>query len=228
MPNPLSRPTAANPEDVGNGRVVMSDVRTTADVLEMLARSLRGDSVQLRDILSIMGDRSMGSILLIVTLPQVMPIPVVLSNVLALPVLVVTAQMALGIRHPWLPRWLLERPIRRRPLAKACIRLVPLLRQVEKVVGPRPGIAQIQAGRRLVGWCCFVIAALLLTPLPLATWLPAWSLFAIALGLLERDGLVILGGLALGAISLVVIGAAIMSLIEVGEHVREAALALPA
>jgi hypothetical protein len=170
----------------------------------MLAHGLQGERVQLRQILAIAGDRGIGAILLLLALPQVMPIPVVLSNLLALPVVLVAAQMSYGIQRPWLPRWLLEREVRRKRLVKGCVRLVPVLRQMERVIGPRPCMVRLRAGSRLLGSCCLIISLLLLAPLPLVTWFPAWALFAIAIGLLERDDLVVLGGLLLGAVSMLV------------------------
>jgi hypothetical protein len=65
-----------------------------------------------------------------------------------------------------------------------------------------------------------MISLLLLAPLPLVTWFPAWALFAIAIGLLERDDLVVLGGLLLGGVSMLAFGAAVVGLLEVGEHVE--------
>jgi hypothetical protein len=195
-------------------------VATAADILEMLAHGLQGEKVQLRQILAIAGDRGIGAILLLLALPQVMPIPVVLSNLLALPVVLVAAQMSYGIQRPWLPRWLLECEVRRNRLVKGCVRLVSVLRQMERVIGPRPYMVRLRAGSPLLGSCCLIISLLLLAPLPLVTWFPAWALFAIAIGLLERDDLVVLGGLLLGSVSVLAFGAAVVGLLEVGDHVK--------
>lgn len=195
-----------------------------ADVFEMLARDLRGGSVRLRPVLTMMGDRSMGWVLLLLTIPQLMPMPLVLSNLLALPVVLIAAQMAFGRRRPWLPHWLLERPVSRARLAKGCRRLVPLLRRVERVIGPGPGprpvMARLEARRRLLGTCCLAIALFLLAPLPFMTWLPAWALAAIAVGLVERNALLVLAGLVLGALSAAAFLVTLASLLHLGERAQ--------
>lgn len=196
---------------------------TTADLLASFPRIFVDDPVYLRQLLRTLGDRGLASVLLLLTLPQLLPMPLGVSNILALPIVLVAAQMAIGRHELWLPAWVLDRPIGRRWLLGACGRVVPLLRRVEYVIRPRLRGIWAPPGDRIVGLSCTLIAAVSITPLPLTGWLPAAALVIIALGMLERDGLVVLAGLTVGAIAVAVFVGVVAGLVEAGERLKEMA-----
>lgn len=174
---------------------------TTGQLLASFPRIFGGETVSLRQILDVLGDRGLALVLLLVTIPQFLPLPLVLSNLLALPIVLVAGQIALGRHSLWLPAWLMQRPIRRRRLLQATDRAVPVLARIERFVRPRLEWVWSPAGGRIVGVVCFLISCVLLMPVPLTGWLPTLSLAMIALGLLERDGLVVLIGSLLGLVA---------------------------
>ena len=79
----------------------------------------------------------------------------------------------------------------------------------------------------MVGLCCVVIALVSLAPLPLTGWLPGAALLIVALGMLERDGLIVAAGLTVGAGAVTVFVAVVAGLVEAGETIKEMALAAP-
>lgn len=197
---------------------------TTAELVASFPDIFRSETVRLRELMAVLGDRGLASALLLITLPQLLPLPLGVSNALAIPILLVTVQMAMGRRTLWLPRWLLDRPIHRRNLERARDRVAPLLRRVERIVRPRLAPVWSPTGSQFVGLSGVVIAAVSLTPLPFTGWLPAIALIVIALGMLERDGLVVLLGLAIGGVATAVGVALIAGLVQIGERVQETAL----
>src|ERR1700744_5370253 len=83
------------------------------------------------------GDGGLGPLLLVLTLPVLLPLPPGFSMVLALPLLLVAPQIVLGRREIWLPPFLARRTIKRPALVKLIGRVLPPLEQVETVVRPR-------------------------------------------------------------------------------------------
>lgn len=198
---------------------------TTAELIAAFPDIFRSDTVRLRELIAVLGDRGLASALLLLTAPQLLPLPLGLANALAIPILLVAVQMAMGRRTLWLPRWLLDRPIHRRTLMGACQRVASLLRRVERVIRPRMAFVWSPVGSQLVGLSCVVIAAISLMPLPFTSWLPAIALIIIAIGMLERDGLLVMLGLAVGSVAAVVGIAVVAGLLQIGERVRETAWA---
>lgn len=196
---------------------------TTADLLAAFPRIFHAETVRLRELFRVLGDRGLASALLLLTVPQLLPWPLGISNLLAMPILAVSIQMALGRHVLWLPEWFLDRPLHRSRLLHGCQRVVPMLRRVEILIRPRVQAVVSPPGTQLVGIVCVAISLISIAPLPLTGWLPAISLLVIALGMLERDGVVVLVGLALGGAAAAVFVLVITGLAEVGEAMAKAA-----
>ena len=190
---------------------------TTAQLLAGFPRVFTKDWVCLRDIFTVLGDRGLASALLIVSLPQMVPMPLGVSNLLAVPMAIVAIQIALGRHTLWLPTWFLERPIRRSQLIKVSTRLVPWLQRLEFLVRPRLLMVLSPVGVHFIGAACAVVAMIAMAPLPLTGWLPAIALIVVALGMMERDGLVVLAGLGLGGAAVAVFVLVLVGLDHVGD-----------
>jgi hypothetical protein len=149
-----------------------------------------------------------GPVLLILTLPVLLPLPPGLSMVLALPLLLVSPQLVVAHRRPvWLPKFLLKRSIKQPKLVKLLHRVLPMLDRVEKVVHPRLQFLTGRIGAALVGMACTLLALVLVLPIPFANLVPATALGAFAIGLTRKDGVFVLAGYGLiGAAALVVYG----------------------
>jgi hypothetical protein len=87
----------------------------------------------------------------------------------------------------------------------------------------RPRLRQLSRppADRLVGISCVVIASVSIAPLPLTGWLPAAALVVVSVGLLERDGVIVLCGLGLGTIAIGVFVGVVAGLVEAGEQLQE-------
>ena len=190
---------------------------TTAQLLAGFPRVFTKEWVRLRDIFTVLGDRGLASALLVVSLPQMVPLPLGLSNLLAVPMAIVAIQIALGRHTLWLPEWFLERPIRRSQLIKVSTRLVPWLQRLEFLVRPRLLMVLSPVGVHLIGIACAIVATIAMAPLPFTGWLPGVALIVVALGMMERDGLVVLAGVGLGAAAVGVFVLVIAGLDRVGD-----------
>ena len=65
-----------------------------------------GETLRFADLLAGLGERAFGALLLVFALPNCLPVPALpgLSTLMALPLVLLSAQLALGRRQPWLPR----------------------------------------------------------------------------------------------------------------------------
>jgi hypothetical protein len=199
---------------------------TTAELLAAFPRIFSNERVSLRDLFRVLGDRGLASALLLLALPQMLPLPLGISNLLAIPAALVAVQMAMGRHTLWLPEWFLERPVRRKRLIQATGRVVPWLQRLEMLVRPRFIAVLSPLGAHIIGVICAIVAAIALAPLPLTGWLPGLALIVTALGMMERDGLVVLVGVGLGGAAMIVFTVVIGGLIQMGDAVADMAFAL--
>ncbi len=162
------------------------------------------DAVSVGTILSDLGDRSFGWSILLFSLINLIPLPIGSNMVTSLPLLLLTGQMALGLRHVGLPDFINRRRVSRNGFRRTVIRLRPLLRPVEKLLRPRRlWLFQPRTERR-IGAFLFAVSVVLFLPVPFSGYIPAIALLVTSLGLVERDGTVTLAGMAIGVISIIV------------------------
>lgn len=164
--------------------------------------------VTIGEIVHRLGRRSFGALLFIFSAPNWLPLPPGSSTFLAAPLLLLAPQIAIGIRGPWLPRFVDERKIRRADLAGAFRKLIPTLRKVEMVSKPRLIFLFGPLGDRLIGLTVTLLSLVLLLPIFLGNMAPAAAIAAFGLGLIQRDGYFAIAGYVISAISvgLLVVG----------------------
>lgn len=172
-------------------------------------------SLTLGNLLSALGEASFGWAIVVFSLVTLLPLPPGATLITAVPLLVTTAQMMLGYQYVRLPARLAGLRIEQAKLRRTVLKMRPVTRRLERVLTPRYSVVFARRHERPMGLLLFVVAFALFLPVPLSGWFPAISLFAVGVGLVERDGLVCLLGLALGAAS-VVLTAVILISVAIG------------
>lgn len=173
----------------------------TSVMLRQFTSAFQGEQIRLADITEGLGKRSFGLLLLLLALPHAIPLPAIpgMSTLLALPLILVALQMLMGMPAPWLPGWLAEKPVRRQTLTAVLDRSLPWLERIERGLHPRLLVVSGRVGERVLGACCLLLACVIAMPIPFGNWLPGMGITLMALGLIERDGLVIVVGAVFGA-----------------------------
>ncbi|CAN5391526.1 exopolysaccharide biosynthesis protein [soil metagenome] len=157
--------------------------------------------------------RAFGAMLLVFGLLNCLPLPPGSSTILSLPILLLAPQIALGREIPWLPRKLVEHPLKRDDLRGLFRKLTPIVRRMELVTRPRLEILFGDAGERLIGLVCTLLAMVLVLPIPLGNLAPGATVAVLALSLLQRDGLLALLGYLMAGVSvgLLVLSASVVA-----------------
>ncbi|MFX3680633.1 MAG: exopolysaccharide biosynthesis protein [Hyphomicrobiales bacterium] len=146
-----------------------------------------------------MEERAFGLLLLILALPCCLPFVYLLPQLVALPMVVLAWQMAMGRRAPWLPETLRKR---RLPV-ESLLDVVDRTRRygggfVERLAHPRLVGLTGDRGTRVIGALLVVPCLSILVPLPLTNTVPGFGVSLAAVGLIERDGLFVIAGLLVG------------------------------
>ncbi len=173
-------------------------------------------AVSLGWILDRLHERAFGLFLLVLALPCCIPFLYGVPQVVALPLAFVSAQITAGRRAPWLPEGLRARRVPVARLEELARRAGPWLRRVEAVSRPRLTALTRPPADRIVGVALLLFSASILVPLPGTNTVPGIAVALVAMGLLQRDGLLVAGGGVLGTawiLTLLFAGATIASLI---------------
>lgn len=179
-------------------------------LLGELAADASRERISISDLVATMQVRAIGALLLIFALPNAVPTPPGTSAILGLPLVYLTSQLMLG-HTPWLPRFISERSISRRDFAAVVGKITPWLARAERLLTARVPQVTTPVAERLVGVLCFALAVVLFLPIPLGNMLPAIAISVIALGILERDGVWILTGGAIGIVALLIVWGVVLA-----------------
>jgi hypothetical protein len=182
-----------------------------SELLQQFLEQHQQERICLRDLLNALGDRAFGPTLLLCALPEALPLPVAgISAVIGIPLLLVSSQLTLGFRHPWLPGQVLERPIKRQHFEKLMHQAIRHVRKIERVLKPRWPFFTHPAFERCIGLLLMILSIIIALPIPFGNMVPAIAVVFICLGMIEKDGLV----LALSALaSCVILALAIAALL---------------
>ncbi|MND88202.1 Exopolysaccharide synthesis, ExoD [compost metagenome] len=169
--------------------------RTFSDVLERLGD---GDSpkLSLREMVEAFGERGFGALLLVLALMALFPWPPGGKAVFSAPIILIAAELALQRDRVWLPRWLLKLSVSRDAYRSAARSILPRLRKVERLTRPRWPALTGEIADVVVGGVCILLALMMALPVPFGDALPGLTLALFALGVIQRDGVFIIAGLA--------------------------------
>jgi len=184
-----------------------------SELLDRLAHEGDSERIVFGSLLEAVGDRTFGALILVFAIPSAVVgvIPGV-SALLGLPLVLLSVQLSIGSRRPWLPRAVSARSLERRAFSRIVESIQPLLRRLERLLKPRLLLLTSTWAERGVGLCCLVAAALVFLPIPFGNLLPALALCAFGLALMERDGVLVLVGLGTLGFSLIALGGAAIAI----------------
>ncbi|MSU89979.1 exopolysaccharide biosynthesis protein [Rhodobacteraceae bacterium 2CG4] len=178
------------------------------DVVEELEKASEGgdaDTVEVGHLIDALDHRGYGPALAVLPLIELTPIGGIpgFPTLLALTLGIITVRLLMGYQHFWAPAWLRRRRLGSRRVLKSVRWLKPLSLRIDGKLHARLSRFAGPAARRAAG---IVILGLLLTvpPLelvPFATSGPMIVVAVFGLGLLYRDGLLMLLGFVGAAIA---------------------------
>ncbi|MBO6781700.1 MAG: exopolysaccharide biosynthesis protein [Alphaproteobacteria bacterium] len=170
----------------------------TSELLRRLLTEIEDDTVTVGYLSAQLRRRSFGGILIALALVALLP---GVSLFAGLAMLIPAFQMALGLRAPALPGFVARRKIPVSALRAHADRAIPWIEKLEVYVRPRWIMLSRPPVPMLIGLLSFVLALVIMLPLPLGNVPPAIAVLVLALGLVEKDGLLILVGLVLTAVA---------------------------
>lgn len=191
--------------------------RRLSDILQDIADvpATPEQRISLGDLIEGFGNRTFGALLFIFAMPVSLPIAIPgISAVLGAPLLILSWQLMRGCEQPWLPAMMRSRSFRRVDFAKMLHRVLPSIRRVERLVGPR--LIWLTSGRseQVIGFFAFVLAVVLFLPIPFGNTVPALAIAILALAVLERDGVAAIVGTLVGVAGLGVVSGVVVALIK--------------
>lgn len=177
----------------------MESIRSLSLVLNEIKASVNTGEVTFGDFLSYFAERGFGFFLFLFALPAALPVPAIgINAIIALPLILLTAQQALGRSSVWLPQRIHNKTISADTLHGFIDAAVPWVKRLEFFVRPRLSFLTSAQMERVIGVAGFIMALSVTIPLPLTNTVPSFGIALMAIGVLMRDGLAVLLGALIG------------------------------
>ncbi len=192
-------------------------IRKLSDDLNDFQQNIVGDVVTIDELIYLMEERGIAMLLFMLAVPMALPIPVPpgINVALAMPLILLTAQQAWGSKKIWLPKRIREKSIQKSKVIALFSAASPWVRRIEFFVTPRLSFLTENTGKHIVGVCGLIMALAICIPLPMTNTVPSLGIACMSMGILMRDGLALLTGVAIGVgwiTLLVILGEAGMEL----------------
>jgi hypothetical protein len=189
--------------------VIESDAKERlSDALRRLQETANGGPLAVQEMVEIMRGRGLYMMLILLCLPFLSPVAIPgISLPFGLAIALCGMRIAFG-HEPWLPDFIMKRQMSYHALERMVRIGCAAYEKVEKIVRPRLGVIFDAPGMMMVIGGTIALAGILLSlpippPFPLTNTIPGFAIIFFALGLIERDGVLIVAGYVLVLLAVV-------------------------
>jgi hypothetical protein len=172
------------------------------DIIDEITHKISDKNKTIQCLIDVLHERGFGILIFIFALPMALPLPVPpgVNLLFAVPLLFLTAQQILMAKQPWFPKTIRNKTIDPNMIKRVLIKSKPLMGKLSILIRPR--LAWVTHGlcSRLIGVFGFLFALCVCIPIPMTNTVPSFAILLMAVGVLMRDGLAVLGGMIVGSL----------------------------
>jgi hypothetical protein len=199
----VTLPLIAPPPEPGPAPEGQMDSLRTSQVLNLLARRSEAGQITFDEIASGLRERAFGMLLLVLGVFGWIPLmPPGFASIFGTGMAVLAWQIMCGRREPWLPGRIGRVGLSRERFRRIVERATPWLERFEAIARPRFLGGPTERSGRLLGAFLLLLGATVMVPLPMTNAFPSLGVVVIAIGLLERDGIIVCLGIVVGVLAL--------------------------
>lgn len=181
--------TDAHTDDTGLGFIALTRDLATAGA---------GDGLTLGEIRDRLDERGFGLLILILSIPCLVPALYGVPQVIGVPIILLAGQLLIGMKEPWLPKSFLSRRCPQSWLDRMADFAEKRMGWFERLSRPRLRVLSTGFGERFAA--LFMILATITIVLPLVNTVPSVALAMLAVGLIQRDGVFVLLGATIASL----------------------------
>ena len=163
-------------------------------------------SMSLYSLINKLESRGFGILLFLFSFPMAIPLPYPpgFTTVLGLPLFFFSFQMILGMKNPWLPKWIGTKELKVKHIIFAINGTAKIFAKLERFMKPRLEFFSSTGGEKLIGTVSFLCAISIALPIFFGNAIPSAGIMLMSIGFLSRDGVMIIIGIITSIIGLFV------------------------
>lgn len=192
----------------------------TTQAIEDVVNKASSDRILVRDLIDAMDAIGFGLVMMVFAFGIIIPLPPPFPSIIALPLVIFSAQMMWGYSAPKLPKRFSNLSVSRRVVAMLIQRSAPYIGKVERILRPRLSFMTTHRAERIVGFFTLIFSSFILLPIPLSNFIPGLGILIISFGLLGKDGLVVIFGIAVGLTGMAISITAVLLGVEAIHYIK--------
>jgi hypothetical protein len=174
--------------------------RPLESLLDDALNTVKTPQIPIGHFIDALRERGFGILVFLFALPMAIPLPVPpgVNLLFSTPLLFLTFQMMIGSTNPWLPQKIRLKQLKRSSLEDIVKKSRPWLKKFSFLIHPRLAWMTYGVRTNIIGLCGFLFALCISVPIPMTNTVPSLAVLLMAVGILMRDGLAVIGGIFIG------------------------------
>ena len=170
--------------------------RSSEILLEIAQDKNLDGSLTYQYILQALGERAFGLVFLFFSLPSALPFSVVpgVSLVFSIPIAIFALEMIFARKSLWLPKIVANKTIAHSKISRIIYAVIPYVIRFEHLSKPRWSLMTCRFMEIINGITILCLAFLLMLPIPFSNFIFGALLATFSLGIVEKDGILIVIG----------------------------------
>ena len=160
--------------------------------LQQIAEQSGPDRIALSELAGQLHSRVWGGLLVVFAAINVIPLPPGTNTVIAIPLVLISAQMVLGRASPWFPQWIDRRGVTKTELQKLIEKMGPVEARIERIFRPRLAELTGSTATKAIGLVCMILSVIAGLPILMIHNAPALAIVLFGLALIYRDGALVI------------------------------------
>lgn len=176
--------------------------RAFSQVLEDLGQ---GDEprLTLHEVVESLGERGFGALILVLALVALVPWPPGGKALFGIAIILMASQLAMLRHDVWLPAWAGRRGVSRDLYRRGTSKVLHHIERFERLSRPRLLFMTGTLADILIGLTCILMSIMMGMSVPLVDALPGIAMVLFGLGLMSRDGAILIFGWLVAVASVV-------------------------
>lgn len=189
------------------------DTALASETLEKIGHKSKDGTTKISELMEDFHENGLLLALIFFALPIAIPLPYPpgFTTIMGVPLMILSIQMILGSKKIRLPEKINDYPLKNSTLKSISNKIVPIIKSIEKYMRPRFNFARSVYCEQFIGVICLIAATAVAIPLFMTNAIPALGITVMALGLMNRDGLVIIVGFIISVVGVIIAMAAIIA-----------------
>jgi len=189
------------------------DATLASETLKKIGQKHKNGKTKISELMNDFHENGILLAMVFFALPVAVPLPYPpgFTTIMGVPLIILSIQMLVGSKKVRLPEKVNHYELKNSTLKAISDKIVPIIEAIEKYIKPRLSFARSVYCEQFVGLICLIAAISIALPIPLTNAIPALGITIMALGLLNRDGIIIIAGFFITVIGIIIAISAIIA-----------------